>query len=264
MNSTVKLFVNSFSCLLPTILAAQQSSPPATQTPQRDPQAIALLQQTVAAMASSIPTDSSATGAVTIVEGSTTQNGSIQILTRGTSQTAETLTLPDGQRAIVYSNGEAKEINGASSTSPPLELIVTDQCPDFPLPLLLSSLSTSDQAIHYVGAETLDGKSVQHIQVWNTFSSNPALQNIAPFSTKDIWLDAISGLPLKIAYSRRAGSGAVPTIPVEVTYSNYTKVNGILYPFQIDKSLNGTPWMTITISIVSFSTGLTDSHFQVE
>jgi|SRR5579859_708791 len=243
---------------------AQQQSPPTAQAPQRDPQAIAILQQSIAAMASIAPTDSTASGTVTIVEGSTTQTGSIQILTRGTSQTSETLTLPDGQRAIVYSNGEAKEINGASSATPPLELIVTDQCPDFPLPLLLSSLSTPDQAIHYVGAETLAGKSVQHIQVWNTFSSNPLLQSIAPFSAKDIWLDANSALPLKIAYSRRAGSGAVPAIPVEVTYSNYTRANGILYPFQIDKSLNGTPWMTITISIVSFNTGLTASHFQVD
>ncbi|MGB8473518.1 MAG: hypothetical protein WCE61_05460 [Candidatus Acidiferrum sp.] len=257
--ATIVLFV-SLTFLASVELKSQQTS----VAVQRDPQAIALLQQTVAAMTSSVPADSSATGTVTIVEGSTTQNGSIQILTRGTSQTAETVTLQDGQRAVVYSNGDAKEINGASSSSPPLELIVTDQCPDFPLPLLLSSLSTADEAIHYVGAETLDSQPVQHIQVWNTFSSNPVLKNIAHFSTKDIWLDAISGLPLKIAYSRRPGSGAVPAIPVEVTYSNYTKVNGVLYPFQIDKSLNGTTWMTITISIVSFNTGLTASHFQVE
>jgi hypothetical protein len=87
---------------------------------------------------------------------------------------------------------------------------------------------------------------------------------LASFSTTDFWLDPSSGLPLKIAYSRRAGGGAVPAIPVAVSFSNYTNVNGVLYPFQINKSFNGTPWQTITIQSVSFNTGLTAAQFQVE
>jgi hypothetical protein len=233
-------------------------------TAQRDPQAVALLQQSVAAMASTAPADSSATGSVTIIEGSTTQSGTIQILTLGTSQTAETLTLPSGQRAVVYSNGDAKETNGTQSSIPPLELSVTDQCPDFPLPLLLAALNNPDAAFRYVGAESLDGTAAQHIQLWNSFSSNPRLQQLAQFSLKDIWFESTSSLPLKISYTRRAGGGAVPAIPVEVFFANYTNVKGILYPFQINKSSNGTPWQTITIQSVSFNTGLTASQFQVE
>jgi len=119
-------------------------------------------------------------------------------------------------------------------------------------------------AFLYVGPETLNGASVQHIQVWNTFASKPHLQQLAAFSVKDIWFDTSSGLPVKIAYSRRAGGGSVPGIPVEVFFSNYTNVSGVLYPFQINKSYNGTPWQTITIQSVSFNTGLTDAQFQVE
>jgi hypothetical protein len=161
---------------------AQLPSPMTAQSPQRDQQAIAMLQQSIAAMANGIPTDSSATGTVTVVEGSTTQAGTIQILTLGATRTFETLTLQEGQRTVVYANGAAKEINGSQSSSPPLELALTDQCTDFPLPLLLSSLSNSDETIHYVGAETLDGQAVQHIQVWNTFASKPRLQKLASFS----------------------------------------------------------------------------------
>ncbi len=215
-------------------------------------------------MATNAPSDSSATGTITIVEGSTTQNGTIQILTRGTNQTAEQITLSDTQRVVIYSNGDAKEVNGTQSTIPPLELIVTDQSPDFPLPLLLSVLNNPDEAYKYIGQESLNGVAVQHIQVWNTFASHPPLQQLTPFSAKDIWLDTTSALPLKIAYTRRAGSGAVPSFPVEVFFSNYSNVNGVLYPFQINKSYNGTPWQTITIQSVSFNTGLTDAQFQVE
>lgn len=243
---------------------AQQSSPPTVLAPQRDPQAIAILQQSVAAMATSTPTDSSATGTVNVVEGSTTQGGSIQILTLGTSYTSEVQNLTGGQRSVIYSNGDALESTPTQSANPPLELIVTDQCADFPLPLLQALLNTADVSIVYVGPEIQNDQPVQHIREWKTFQSKPSLQKLAPFSTRDIWISSASGLPVEIAYTRRAGGGSVPGIPVAIFYSNYSNVNGVLYPFEIKKSLNGTPWTTISISSVSFNNGLAASKFQVE
>jgi outer membrane lipoprotein-sorting protein len=258
-------FALLFALVLAALAAtAQQSSPPATQTPQRDAQAVAILQQSVAAMASTVPSDSSATGTVTVIEGSTTQTGAIQILTLGPTQTSEILNLTNGQRSIIYSNGDALETTATQSANPPLELIVTDQSPDFPLPLILSALNNPDASFRYIGQEALNGVSVQHVQFWNSFSSKPHLQKLAPFSMRDLWIDPTSAMPLKIAYSRRAGGGAIPAIPIEVFFSNYTNVNGVLYPFQINKSLNGTPWQKITIQSVSFNTGLTAAQFKVE
>jgi hypothetical protein len=258
-------FVIFFVFVVAVISAtAQQPVAPITQTPQRDAQAITILQQAVASMANTAPADSSATGTVTVVEGSTTQTGSIQILTLGASQTAETITLPDGQRVVIYSNGTAKEVNGSQSISPPMELILTDQCADFPLPLILSTLNNSDEAFQYVGAETIDGGTSQHVRLWNTFASRPGLQGLATFSTMDFWFDPASGLPLKIAYARRVGGGTIPAFPVEISFLNYTKVNGVLYPFQINKSFNGMPWETITIQNVTFNAGLTAAQFSVQ
>jgi hypothetical protein len=253
-------FLGSAVFLASAHLNSQQTS----TAVQRDAQALAIVQQSVRAMASSAPADSSATGSVTIVEGSTTQSGTIQILTLGASQTSEILILPDGTRTVVYSNGLAKETNGTQAAAPPLETVVTDQCSDFPLPLLLSALNNPDTSMRYVGPETLDGTAVQHIQVWNSFASKPRLQKVASFSLRDIWFDSSSALPLKIAHTRREGGGAAPSIPVEISFANYTKVAGVLYPFQITKSFNGTPWQTITIQNVSFNTGLTAAQFQVE
>jgi hypothetical protein len=194
--------------VFPPKLAGQTTTP--TPVP-KDPQALAILQQAVTAMGSTVPGDSTATGTVAITEGSTSQTGTIQILTLGTTETSESITLPTDQRTVVYSNGDAKEVSGGQSVNPPLQLIVTDQCPDFPLPLLSSVLGNPDEALHYVGQETVNGASVQHIQVWNTFASKAnVLQQLAPFSSRDIWVDSTSGLPVKVAYSRRAGGGAVP------------------------------------------------------
>lgn len=254
-----------FPLFLALPILARQTTTTSTQSPpQRDPQAVALVQQSVAAMASTPPSDSSATGTVTIVEGSTTQSGTVQILTLGTGQTSETLSLPGGTRSVVYSNGSSQETVGSQSAIAPLEIAATDQCPDFPLPLLLSALNNSDFGFRYIGQETLNGAAAQHIQVWHSFASNTNLQNLAPFSVRDIWFDSSSSLPLKIAHTRRAGSGAVPSIPVEISFTNYTKVSGILFPLLINKSYNGTAWQTITIQNVSFNTGLTAAQFQVQ
>jgi hypothetical protein len=255
-----------FSSLMLGPLLAQQLAPAqaAPAPPQRDPQAIAILQRAVVAMGGSAPADSTATGTLSIVEGSSYQTGTIEIFTRGLKQTAESVSLPDGRRAVVYSNGDAKETIGAESFNPPLELIVTDQCPDFPLPLLQSALSNRDAALRYIGAESLNGAAVQHVQLWNSFASKPRLQRLAPFSVRDVWLESSSGLPVKLAYSRRAAGGASPAIPLEVFFSNYTNVSGVLYPYEIKKSFNGSAWQTITIQNVSVNTGLTDSQFVVE
>lgn len=254
-----------------TAIQAQQSSTSvpsvqSTWTFRRDTVATALLQKSVAAMAATAPSDSAATGSLTIVEGSTNETGTITIQTHGMAETAETIDLPDGHRAVIYNNGDAKEVNGSNSVIPTLQLILVDQCVDFPLPLLSAFVNNPDESIHYVGQESLNGVSVQHIQVWNSFASKPRMQKLglAPFSVREIWLDATSYLPVKVAYSRRMGGGAYPSIPVAITFSNYKNVNGVLYPFQIDKSYNGTPWQTITIQSVSFNTGLTDAQFETE
>jgi len=248
-----------------TLLFFLQQQTPQPATPiQSDPQAVAIVQQAITALAKIPPADSTASGIVTVVEGATTQSGTIQILTRGTAQTVETIVLPDGQRSVVYSNGSAKEVSAKGASTPPFEQIITDQCPDFPLSFLLSVLNTPDEAYRYIGQEILDGTSAQHIQVWNTFSSRPPMRKMASFTTRDIWFDTSSGLPLKIAYSRRTGGGSIPSFPVEVSFSSYTNVNGVSYPFQINKSFNGTPWQAITIQNVAFNTGLTDAQFQVE
>lgn len=245
-----------------TAIQAQQS--PAPVVPTRNPTAIALLQKSAAAMATSAPSDSSATGNITIVEGSTNESGSITIQTRGTGETAEIINLPEEQKSVIYSYGDAKEVDGTKSVNPPVELILVDQSADFPLPLLSAFLSDTDENFRYIGQEILNGKSVQHIQVWDSFASKPRMQKLASFSTRDIWIDAESELPVKISYLRQPGKGAVHVTRVEVFFSNYTNVNGVEYPFQISKSYNGLPWQTITIQSVAFNTGLADTQFQTE
>lgn len=238
-------------------LAVQQASS------QPSPQAISILQQSVVAMGGTTPSDSTATGSITIVAGSLTENGTIEILTRGTEQSSEEIQT-DKSETVVYSYGQASRTVEGSLTELPMEQALTSQSPDFPLPLLVNALSNPDESYKYVGKETLNSASVQHMQMWSSFASVPAFQPLANCSIYDIWVDSSTYLPVKISFKNWWGRGATPRPQYDVFFSNYEKVGGVLYPFSIKKSLDSTPWETITIGNVAFNTGLIDSDFPVQ
>lgn len=244
-----------------TPIQSQQSSTP----PERDPQALTVIANSIAAMAQTVPSDSTATGNISLVAGSLEDSGTITILTLGTNQTAEELEMSEeGNQEIIYSNGSASQVSNGTSTPLQPELVATSQCPDFPLPLVIGAVNNPDFAFKYIGVETVDGVSAYHLQFWDTFASTPPLQNLASFTTRDIWINLASALPVRLLYNWRAAGGSAPSIPMQVDYSNYQGFSGTLYPLQIQKSKNGTPWETITIQNVQFNTGLTDADFPVQ
>jgi hypothetical protein len=246
-----------------SLTLASSLFPQQTSTVQRDPKAVALLQLAIAQMGGSIPNDSVATAKVTIVAGSLTQDGSAKILTHGADQSSEEIITPDSDRTSVYSRDLGAEIIGGVIQPSPLEVAATRQSPSFPLPLLTNILANQDSALLYVGPETIGGLTYQHVRTWNTFASTADRQPLAEFSVRDFWFDSATGLPSKLSFNLRAGRGSPPRQPVEVIYADYRNVGGVLYPFSMHRSLNGTPWMTISIQQVQLNTGLTDANFPV-
>jgi len=210
-----------------------------------------------------VPSDSSATGMVATVAGSESESGTIQILTRSTDQSSEQYQTASGFTRV-YSRGQASIISGSTLNRLSVESALTAQSSYFPLPLLVAASSNPDFAFAHVGLETLDGTAVNHLKFWNTFASIPDLQSLSDSSTRDIWLDASSALPQRISFTRPSSDGSGSGISVDVWFSDYRTVNGILYPYSIRVSLNGTPWATISIQNVTFNSGLSDSSFPVQ
>jgi len=234
------------------------------QLPTRDPQGVIVLQHAFAAMGATVPSDSVATGNIPLVAGSKTESGSIRILTRGTGQSAEQIQTSGGTRSVVYSQGLANRVDNSGTTPFTLELAASSQTPCLPLVLIAGPLNNPDYAFQYLGLEALGSAQTHHLRAWNTFSSTPKLRHIAEFTARDFWIDASSGLVLKLAFVQRAGGGAEPRIPMEVRYSDYRSVGGVLYPFLIETRYNGTPWATTTISSVNLNTGLSEAAFSVQ
>jgi hypothetical protein len=252
-----------FSVLVLAPLVTAQSQTTTTAVP-RDATAAGLLQQSIAAMGGSAPADSTATGTITYVAGSLSETGTIQILTRGTGQTLEQIVTPHVNRTIVYSQFQASVTNGDTTKTLPLEAVATIQGVDFPLPFLIGAYNNPDIAIQYVGSETLNGVSVQHLRLWNTLNSQPDIQNLSSLTTRDIWLDGASSLPVQIAYGCWANTYANVTIPVVNSYSGYQTVGGYAHPSSIAILVNGTPSISATIQSIKFNTGLSDSNFPTQ
>ncbi|MGB8521603.1 MAG: hypothetical protein WCD43_01435 [Candidatus Acidiferrales bacterium] len=249
-------------CVLFVFLSAYAQQP--STTPSQDPQAISILQQSVSTMATTTPSDSIATGNVQIQAGGAQSTGTVRILTKGTAESLWQLTLPNSAKTIIFSNGQASESDGSAAQTLQLELAVTSQVTEFPLPLLISILNNPDSSSQYVGLETSGSTSLQHVRVWDSFASSPNLAALSTFSTKDIWIDASSGLVQRISFTVRSAQGASPGVAMDVYYSGYQVASGVAYPYNIQESMNGTPWASITIQTVSFNNGLTDSQFAVQ
>jgi hypothetical protein len=245
-----------------TSVSGLQTPTATSAAPQRDPQAVVLLQNSVSAMGS-LPSDSSASGNITIVAGSLTEQGTIHILTRGTSQTSVTVQAGVVNWSVIFSGGQSNRIEEGTTKALPLELSASSQSLHFPLPFVYNLLSNPDFSVQFVAQESLGTSTVNHIHVQNTFASQPLSQFLSEFTSADVWLDASTGLPAKISLARRLGGGSAPRIPISISYANYQSVSGVQYPFTIQEFITETLWGTTHIQSVSFNSGLTDTNFPI-
>ncbi len=247
--------------VLPLALLSVPFTVHSQQPPQRDPQAIAILQKSLLVMGGVVPPDSVATGSVELTAGSTTEKGTVRILTRALEQSIEEIATDQRKYRLIYSRGRASESLGDSVKQLPLELAVTSQAKHFPLVVIARALTQPNTAAQYVGLETQDSVACHHIRISNAPDADPKRQHLSEFSARDIWIDSVTGLPRRIAHVRRASKGPNPGVRFETLYSDYRNIGGILYPFLIQKTASGTVFLTFRIEAITFNAGLTDNNF---
>jgi hypothetical protein len=247
--SMLLLVFSANVAMLPTVLAQAQ----------RDPQAVAIATQAFNALGGSVPADSRATGNYDRIAGSSEDTGNIEILTRGYDQTSEKITNSGGTTQSVYSRGYAsqKDQNGVARFT--LEKSLASDSAAFPLVVIAPAVLDPNSTVQFIATESLNGTATNHIRVCLS-SPDQNFADILPLGTKDVWVDTTSGLPVQISYQIVEGEGT-PPIPATLSYSNYQLIGGIKYPFEIQESRNGTPYMAISITSVAFNVGLTDQNF---
>jgi hypothetical protein len=232
-------------------------------TAAQDPQGLAILTQTFKALGGTLPVDSQASGTFDRVTGGIEDSGTIQILTRGYTQTAETITSGGNTTEIVYSQGYAAQKDEKGSALFSLEYSLSADSAVFPLITVAAAIQDPNSTIQFVGKETLNGVDAYHLTVSRGLADQN-FKDLLAFSQKDIWVATDTGLPLEISYQMRDGEASAPSIAAALFFSDYRSVNEVMYPFLISKNVNGPPYMTIKISSVSFGVGLSDQDFALK
>ena len=106
-----------------------------------------------------------------------------------------------------------------------------------------------------LGMGTVGPGSYHHLQLQAVLSDMPnrLLTDSVQASTVDIGLDPHTLLASVLRYQVHPDSGAQVQIPIEIRYSNYQTVNGVVVPFTIQRYLNGSLQLQITINSASIN-----------
>jgi hypothetical protein len=227
---------------------------------QSDPQALAFAQQAITALTGGAAVvDATLSGNVTRTVGSNNSSGTANFYAKGQYVSRVDLLLNTGNRSDIFNDtlgpqGEWIDSNGNANPYSPFNCM-TDAAWFFPALSSLAFTANIAQTITYIGQETVNGESVQHLQsVW---SSGPA-------STIDFYLDASTMLPVQINFNSHPDNDATTNIPYQITFSNYQAVNGSQIPYHIQEYFNGSLLLDFTVTNAALNTGLSDSLFALQ
>jgi len=243
----------------------------AQQPPQRDPQAIALLQRAYAALSGGQAiSDVTLTGTARRVAGSDDETGTAILKALATGASRLDHSFPSGQRSEVRNtsaNPPAGSWSGPDRISHaiPYHNLMTDPSWFFPAFLIGRVLSSSNYVAAYVGHETRDSVAVEHLTISQTFATSPqAGALLRHLSQIEIYLDSGTLLPVTLAFNVHPDKDAGLDIPVEIRFSDYRRVSGAQVPFHIQKYLNNTLVLDLQFQTVALNTGLTGSAFSIQ
>jgi hypothetical protein len=244
-----------------TLFLAFENYSLAQGQPASDPQALTLAAQSIAALTSGASiADFTLSGNVTRTAGSDVQTGSATLYGKGQNESRLDLGLSGGERTEIRNYTGASPQGqwlGPDGTVTPFVQFncLTDAIWFFPALSSLASASDPHQTLSYVGLETQNGSSVQHLRsLW--FGQQ--------ISQTDLYLDATTLLPVSISINVHPDDDSSINIPVQVQFSNYQRVNSVLVPYHVQQFLNGGLLLDITVTNAVLNSGLSDNLFAIQ
>jgi|SRR5579859_4957496 len=249
-------------------LSGQQSATTPAATIQRDPQAITLVQQSLAAMGTAqalLLGDSVATGQAQIFKpDGTSATFPITKKSIGTTMVRTELQRPEGTQVRVM-NGGAAAIQMASGSIRPLVAnnTMAERVEHIPALSILCEWGDTNMELVYLGADTVNGQAADVVSV----SQIPANAQDSSFwrsMTQTLfYIDRSTKFVSKVQYQKVAENNTNLSEKVEIFFSNYRAVSGVFVPFQYSTYSDGRLLTTVAFSSVSFNTGLAATDFNL-
>jgi hypothetical protein len=236
--------------------------------PASDPQALSYAAQSIAAITRGTSIrDVTLTGNVTW-NGPAADSGTATFLALGTGESRMDLALAAGTRTEIRDAqtgvAHGQWINPENkSRAFAVQNCQTDAVWFFPA---LGSLAAAPNIVlSYVGQETWKGREVQHIRSYiSSEAPNIPGTTAKQLSTMDFYLDAVTLLPVSTTFNAYPDHSLSTRLPIEIEFSNFQRMDGVLVPTSIEKYLQGNLLMKVEISSASFNSGLSLSSFTIE
>jgi hypothetical protein len=207
------------------------------------------------------------TGTATRTAGSDVESGTAVLQALGGSYSSMNLSLSNSTRREVRNLSPLSVPQGywaAPDGSPqPFSLhnCMTDAAWFAPQLSVLSQLSNPSLVVSFVGQETRAGATVQHLHFAYQSASPDPTGFFQGLSAEEVYLDAKTFLPVAITFNAHPDNDASVNISIEIDFSAYQSVNGVLVPFQIQKLINNGLVLDLTINSAKINQGLTAADF---
>lgn len=199
------------------------------------------------------------TGHATWTAGNITDSGPVTLTIAPDGVARMNLSIPSAGAQVEVSSGSGKDRQCQwSDTSGILHDVDSRNCwktmlwflPAYSLQSKM--ILANEQGVNDYGSTPLGTASTlyRHLQSQFVFQL-PSLNNtkdVMRLSTTDIGLDPTSHLPAVLTYSLLPDKGAETPIAVEVHFSKYSLVSGVQLPFSIQRFLNGSLQLDISIT----------------
>lgn len=251
--SLVSILLSSFS------LRAQDP-------PRRDAQALQVLHQSLAAMGGT-GADGRVRDTVAQVTVAWPENPGVPpvpttITTRGADQIRIDSTAEGRTSSVIHSRGRHVRSDGngwkvAHSANSHFRRIQ-----HLPALLLAQELARADFAATYVGVEKVGSQDAHHIGLSRISARGDALD--AKFTTDselEVFIDTSSLAILKLSYTYFSAIDWRIGLPMEIHYTDYRSIGGMLVPFTQRTVFNGNPIYELKLTAVAFNQGIADAVF---
>lgn len=239
----------------------------------KDPRALTLLSATLSALVSGVNvTNVALTGTVTRTAGSDVENGSATLEALGWAESRIDISLTNGQWTEIMNQSQGAptgQWSGADGTAHAMathnSLVPASWF--FPVFVLAGALNDPAVTVTYIGQETRNGETVQHLKFWHVLrgesGSADSLAQFHALSTADVYLNATSSLPVELDFNIHPDRSATVDIPIEIQYSGYQKMSGILLPTHIQKRINHSLFLDLNVTGATINTSLSPSDFAI-
>ncbi|HTF24738.1 MAG TPA: hypothetical protein VK937_12605 [Candidatus Limnocylindria bacterium] len=238
-----------------------------TPTPQRDPQALVILQRCLSAgggaQAFSTIQDFLASGTITYHWAGQDVVGTVTAQGKGLTEFRLDSVLPEGTRSFkVVGTAGSITTEDRKISALPYSGLMTAPNLTFPGARVASALNNSAIALQFLGLVPFESAQAYQIRV-----SPPLDSSLTPpsgatqFGSFDIYVDPTTYQILELSESIWVAN-SIQSLPHAIRYSNYRPAGSVVAPYQISELVNGQETWSISLSSISLNNSLSDSIFK--